>query len=156
MEDNKKKYFTNDALAQFVSAQGLTAEKIICHLWQNSIDANNTVELIDNLEIHFNGDKKLTFSCNEAGDGLDVIDFNYKKTARALHEEYEGRIKLFSVDASTTKMWEDVIGKTLVKVRVTRSGDYYLADSVVLDFGDEKREISIAPLDGLIIDYYED
>jgi hypothetical protein len=44
----------------------------------------------------------------------------------------------------------------LKKVRVTRDDGNYLADSIVLDFGEELREISIAPLDGLIIDYYEE
>jgi hypothetical protein len=156
MQEGHKIFFTSEALARFVSAQDLIVEKIVCHLWQNTIDANNTVELIDNVELHFNGDKKLTISCNEAGDGLDVIDFDYRKTARALHTEYDGRIKLFAVDASTTKMWESVIGKVLKKVRVTRDDGNYLADSIVLDFGEELREISIAPLDGLIIDYYEE
>lgn len=157
MQNEKDIYFTNEALARFVSAQGRTIEKIICHLWQNSSNKADVVEIIDNVELHFTDKQKLTIACNADGDGLDAIDFDAKKTAKALHEEFDGKIKIFTVDASTTKMWQDVIGKTLNAVRISKDGEYYKADAIILDFGNnELREISIAPLDGLIIDYYEE
>lgn len=156
MENEKDVYFSNEALARFVAAQNRTIEKIVIHLWQNSFNNAESVEIIDNVELHFTDKQKLTIACNAEGDGLDAIDFDYKSTAIALHKEFEGKIKLFTVDASTTTMWEEVIGKTLKKIRVTKDGEYYKADSVILDFETEKREISIAPLDGLIIDYYEE
>jgi hypothetical protein len=149
-------YFSDEALARFVSAQGKTVEKIICHLWQNTIDKNASVELIDNLELHFTDKQKLTISCNEGGDGLDAITFDYKSASIEIEKEFEGKIKLFGVNASTTKMWEDVIGLTLESVRIIKEGDYHKAGSVLLVFGKEKRIISINPLDGLIIDYYEE
>src|SRR6218665_2870979 len=108
---NENVYFSHEALARLVSAQGKTVDKVVCHLWQNSIDKNGTVELIDNVELHFTDGQKITISCNDNGDGLDVISLDYKSSALALHQEFEGRIKLFAVNASTTKMWTDVIGK---------------------------------------------
>ena len=156
MEDKKDIYFSNEALARFVSAEGKTIEKIVCHLWQNNLNPNETVEIIDNVELHFTDQNKLTISCNENGDGLDVIDFKPQQTARELREEFGGKIKLFAINASTTEMWKDVIGLPLVHVKVTKQNDFYLADSVMLNFGEEKRTVSIGPLDGLIIDYYEE
>jgi hypothetical protein len=157
MEDNKKEiYFSHEALARFVTAEGKTVESVICHLWQNNLDPNNAVEIIDNIELHFTDKQKLTISCNDDGDGLDAIDFDAKKTARELNEQFGGKIKLFKIDASPTKMWSDVIGKVLENVRVSKQDEYYLADSVMLNFGEEKRVISIGPLDGLIIDYWEE
>ena len=149
-------YFSNLALARFASAQGKTVEKIICHLWQNSTNPNEVVEVIDNVEINFTDKTKLTISCNENGDGLDAVDFNYKETAIALHKEFEGKIKLFALNASATEMWEAVIGKKLESVQITREDEYYKADSLLLNFGEEKRTIAVNPLDGLIIDYYEE
>jgi hypothetical protein len=149
-------YFSDEALARFVTAQGKTIEKIICHLWQNTIDKNGTVEIIDNIELHFTDKQKLTITCNENSDGLDVIQFDYKKTAIELQKEFEGKIKLFAVDASSTKMWEDVIGKTLESVRIVKEGEYHKAGSALLVFTDEKRIISVNPLDGLVLDYYEE
>ena len=149
-------YFSDEALARFVSAQGKTIEKIICHLWQNTIDKNATVEIIDNVELHFTDGQKLTISCNETGEALDAIQFDYKKAALDIQKEFEGKIKLFAVNASSTKMWEDVIGLTLETVRIIKEGDYHQAGSVLLVFGIEKRIISINPLDGLTIDYYEE
>jgi hypothetical protein len=149
-------YFSNEALARFVSAQGKTVEKIICHLWQNTIDKSSTVEIIDNVELHFTDKQKLTISCNENGNGLDAILFEYKKAALELHKEFEGKIKLYAIDASDTKMWLDIIGLTLESVRIVKEGEYHKAGSVLLVFGKEKRIISISPLDGLVIDYYEE
>lgn len=149
-------YFSDEALARFVSAQGKTIEKIICHLWQNTIDKNATVEIIDNVELHFTDGQKLTISCNETGEALDAIHFDYKKAALDIQKEFDGKIKLFAVNASTTKMWEDVIGLTLETVRIIKEGDYHQAGSALLVFGKEKRIISINPLDGLTIDYYEE
>jgi hypothetical protein len=149
-------YFTHEALARFVTAQGKTVEKIICHLWQNTFDNSGTVEIIDNVELHFTDGHKLTISCNENGDGLDAINFDYKKTAKDLHKEFEGKIKLFSVNASATEMWVDVIGKTLENVKIVKEGEYHQAGSVLLELEKEKRIISISPLDGLVIDYYEE
>ncbi len=152
----KEIYFSNEALARFVAAQNRTVEKIVCHLWQNKIQAGTTVELIDNLELHFTDKQKLTIGCNAEGDGLDAFEFDYIKSAKEIDKEFDGKIKLFAVNASATKMWEDVIGKTLLAVRVSKSNDNYKADAVILDFGEEKREVTISPLDGLVIDYYEE
>ena len=149
-------YFTHEALARFVAAQGKAVEKIICHLWQNTFDKSTTVEIIDNVEFHFTDGQKLTISCNENGDGLDAINFDYVKTAKELHKEFDGKIKLFSVNASATEMWTDVIGKTLENIKVVKEGEYHKAGSVLIDFEKEKRIISISPLDGLVIDYYEE
>lgn len=156
MNTEKEILFTNEALARFVSAQNREVEKIVCHLWQNTSNKNEVVEIIDNVELYFTGGQKLTISCNADGDGLDAIDYDYKAACKALEQEFEGKIKIYAINASSTTLWKDVIGKTLNVVALTRSGEHYKADSLVLDFGEEKREIAIAPLDGLIIDYYED
>ncbi len=132
-----KHYFSNEALAKFASAQGKTVEKIICHLWQNSINKNEVMEIIDNLELHFTDKHKLTISANPDGDALDAISFNYKDAALALTEEFQGKIKLLPVNASSTKMWEDVIGKVLETVQIAKDGEFYLADSILLNFGEE-------------------
>ncbi len=154
--DGHGNYFSTEALARFASAQGKTVEKIICHLWQNSTNKNEVMELIDNLEINFTDKQKLVISSNEAGDALDAIEFNYKETAEALEKEFEGKIRLFAVDASATKMWEDVIGKKLLSVQITKEEGFYVTDSLLLNFGDEKRTVSINPMDGIIIDYFEE
>lgn len=156
MENSGKDvYFTNEALARFVAAQGRTVESVICHLWQNKIDKNSTIEIIDNVELHFKDKQKLTIACDQDGKGLDAIDFDYESTARQLKDEFADKIKLFAVNASGTKMWADVVGKVLEGVRLTKDGENYKSDSIMLDFGDEKREITVSPVDGLIIDYYE-
>ncbi|HQQ95263.1 MAG TPA: hypothetical protein PLQ93_11955 [Bacteroidia bacterium] len=149
-------YFSNEALARFVSAQNRVVSKVICHLWVNKINPEQSMEIIDNIELLFQDQNKLTISCNPEGTGLDAVDFDFDLSARQLETEFDGKIKLYAIDASGTKMWSEVIGKTLKAVKLSRDNDHYKADSIVLDFDTERREISIGPLDGLVIDYYED
>ncbi|MDP3557321.1 MAG: hypothetical protein Q8T03_08095 [Bacteroidota bacterium] len=151
-----KTFFTNEALARFASAQGKTIEKIVCHLWQNKSQPKEVVEVIDNVELHFTDKQKLTISSTPDGDGLDAIEYDYKTAAIAIEKELGGKIKIYAIDASDTKMWKDVIGKTLTKVGIEKEGDLYRSNAILLDFGDEKREIEINPLDGIIIDQYDE
>lgn len=150
------KYLSHDALTRLMAAQGKTVQSVICHLWVNRIDKQAPVELIDNVELHFDKNQKLTISCNESGEALDAINYDFESAKSALEKEFEGKIKLFAVNASTTKMWQDIIGQTLLAVRVIKEGEYHVAGSVLLEFDREKRIISISPTDGLLIDYYED
>ncbi len=149
-------FFTNEALARFIAAQGRVVQKVVCHLWQNNFNPANVFEIIDNVELHFNDGQKITIGCNDAGNGLDAMEYDPKVVAKHLRDEFDGKIKLFSIDASATSMWKDVIGKELRLVRLTKDGDFYVADAIMLDFGDEKREIMINPEDGIIIDFYEE
>lgn len=149
-------FFSNEALARFASAQGKTVEKVICHLWQNKSQPGQVVEVIDNVELQFTDKHKLTISTNADGDGLDAIEYDYKSAAIAIEKELGGVIKIYAVNASDTKMWTPVIGKVLKNVRIEKSGNLYKSNAIMLDFGDEKREIEINPLDGIIIDHYDE
>jgi hypothetical protein len=150
------KYLSHEALARLVAAQGRTVQKVICHLWLNRITKDAPVEIIDNLELHFTDGQKLTISCNETGEALDVIQFDFDTAAEALVKEFEGKIRLFAADASATKMWEDIIGLKVVAVKVVKEGEYHIAGSLLIEFGVEKRIVSVSPMDGLVIDFYED
>lgn len=154
--DEIKTYFSTEALARFASAQGKTVEKVVCHLWQNKTQSTEVVEVIDNVELHFTDKQKLTIGCNADGDGLDAIAYNYKEAAVALEKEFAGKIRVYAIDASTTKMWTEVIGKTLHTVKIEKEGTLYRSKAILLDFGTEKREIEVNPLDGIIIDYYDE
>lgn len=156
MEEKSHHYFTSEALVKFKSAEGKIVKKVICHLWQNAANPHETVELIDNLELNFGDGSKITIACNENGEGLDVIDFNYKESAAALENEFENKIKIFAVNASGTAMWKDIIDKELKAVQISKDGDFYISDSILLNFGTEKRIVSVSPMDGLLIDYYEE
>lgn len=152
----KENFFSKNALARFVASQNSTLSRVICHLWINRTDPEKPFEVIDNIQLEYEDHPPLVIGCNEEGDGLDVIDFNLEESAKHLAEEFGNKIKIVAVDASGTKMWAETIGKVMTAVKLTKSGDYYKADALVLEFGNEKREISISPMDGLILDYFEE
>ncbi|MBS1651678.1 MAG: hypothetical protein JSU07_06670 [Bacteroidetes bacterium] len=154
--DNKNIYFTNESLIQFKNIEGQKLTKVMCHLWVNQIKPNEPFELIDNITFVFDTNS-LSININDDGTALDTLHYNYNDVKKALTAEFGEKVKIFEVDASNTRMWKDLIGKNLVNIKLTKENDYYLADALVLNFGQEdKREISLSPNDGLLIDFYED
>ena len=139
-----------------MAAEEKQIKTVICYLWHNAINKNEIVELIDNIEFAFSDNSRLNVSNNADNTGLDVIDFNFESEKKEIENEYGGKIKLYAVNASPTKMWEDVIGKKLNAIQLTKENDNYLCDSILLNFGEEKRIVSASPLDGLVIDFYEE
>lgn len=153
---NNEIFFTKEALIKMLDVQGKVVEKIIIVLWQNVIDAANSIEIIDSLQLRFTDGTRITLGCNDNSDGLDVVDINFVELKKQLEEEFGGKIKLHALDAGKTKMWLGIEGKTLEAIQLTKENDYYKADSVLLNFGDEKRAVSISHSDGIIIDYYDE
>jgi hypothetical protein len=150
------KYFTPESLGAFASSQGKNVKQVVCCIWQNLTDPNNPTEIIDHVQLRFADSSMLAIGCDESGEGLEVIKPNLKETSQALELEFGGKIKLHAVDASGTSMWKDVTGKNLQAVQITKEGEHYRSDSVMLNFGEEKRTITLNPLDGILLDYYED
>ena len=155
-EEKTSVYFDKDSLKRIIDAEGKTVVAVLCYLWQNSINKSDVVELIDNVEFLFTDRTRLTFSSNEDSTGLVAREFDFDKEKKEIELEFNGKIKLVGVNASPTKMWSDVIDKKLISVRLTKQSEHYLCDSVMLDFGDEKRTVAISPVDGLIIDFWEE
>jgi len=155
-QQEQKVYFTTETLKNFVAVEGKVVRTVFCYLWHNAINKNDIVELIDSIEFAFADNTRLTIGTNNENTGLEAIDFNFEAEKRELEKEYQGKIKLFAINASPTKMWTDVIGKKLEAIQLTKEGDNYLSDSVLLNFGEEKRTVSVSPLDGLIIDFFEE
>lgn len=150
-------YFTDPQLKLLTSIEGKTLKKIVCYFWVNRLNPNESVELIDNVELVFSDETSLVITCNEDSNGINIInDFNFEEEKNHLKQEFGDKIRIIPIDASTTKMWTDVIGETIESVDLSREGENYLNDALILNFGIEKRTIGISPADGLIIDYWED
>lgn len=150
-------YFTNDQLKRITSAEGKTLQKILIYFWVNKLNPAESVELIDNVELFFTDQTNLVITCNEDSNALNIIDdFDYEQEKAALKLEFGDKIRMIPIDASSTKMWEDVIGETIESIDLSKEGDNYLDDALIINFGIEKRTIGLSPLDGLIIDYWEE
>jgi hypothetical protein len=156
MENKSEIYFSKEALQEMISVQGKIIDKIVIFLWQNLVDTNNSVEIIDALQLRFTDGTNITLGCNETSEALDILNYKFKDVKQHLEEEFSGKIKIHALDAGKTKMWEDIGGKTLNAIQLTNEDGNYKADAVLLDFGTEKRSISMSPYDGLVIDYYEE
>lgn len=157
MEDKTTKAIFNDnSLKRFIDSEGKIVKSVICYLWQNNINPANVIELIDSIELFFFDETKLVIGSNDDATGLEVIDFNFEEQKREIEIEHKGKIKLYAVNASLTNMWQNITGKKLISVQITKEGDKYLSDSLLLNFENDKRIVAISPVDGIIIDFYEE
>jgi len=150
-------HFTDTQLKLLTQLEGKTLSKIICYFWVNKLNPNESIELIDNVEFIFNDSTSYVITCNEESSGLDILnDFNFEQEKAQLKQEFGDKIKIIPIDASTTKMWTDVIGETIEAIELSKDDENYLNDAIIVNFGTEKRTIGISPADGLIIDYWEE
>jgi hypothetical protein len=151
-------HFTDEQLKNISSAEGKTLQKVVIYFWVNRFNPEAHVDLIDNAELFFTDETSLVITCNEDSDGINILnDFNLAEEKALLKAEFGDKIKIIPIDASTTKMWTDVIGETILSIDLSKDGDNYINDTIILNFGiKEKRTIGISPSDGLIIDYWED
>ncbi len=123
----------------------------------NRFNPDTQVDLIDNVELMFTDDTNLVITCNEESTGIDIIkDFSFEEEKLQLKQEFGDKIKMIPIDASTTKMWTDVIGETIESFELSREDEQFLNDALIISFGLEKRSIGISQNDGLIIDYWEE
>lgn len=150
-------HFTDTQLKLLTQLEGKTLSKIICYFWVNKLNPNESIELIDNVELIFNDSTSYVITCNEESSGLNILnDFNFEQEKAQLKQEFGDKIKIIPIDASTTKMWTDVIGETIEAIELSKDDENYLNDAIIVNFGTEKRTIGISPADGLIIDYWEE
>ena len=150
-------HFTDHQLKLLTSAEGKTLKKVIVYFWVNRFNPDAHVDLIDNVELVFTDDTTLVITCDEESSAINVIDdFNFEEEKTQLKQEFGDKIKMIPIDASTTKMWTDVIGQTIEAFELSKEDEQFLNDALIISFGMEKRSIGISPNDGLIIDYWED
>ncbi len=147
----------NETLEKLFSIQNKTLRQVTCYLWQNNINPQQSVELIDAIEFTFNDGDSIILSSDENQTSLKSINLNYEQQKEYLQKEFSGKINLYKIDASSTKMWQDVINHPLSGVKMTPHGKFYLADELIFKFkNDEMRSVRVHPTDGIILDYYEE
>lgn len=150
-------HFSDHQLKLLTTAEGKTLQKVMIYFWVNRLNPNAQIDLIDNVELVFSDDTAMVITCNDESTGINVLeDFNFEEEKATLKAEFGDKIKIIPIDASTTKMWTDVIGQAIESVELSKEDEQFLNDALILNFGTEKRSIGISPNDGLIIDYWED
>lgn len=157
MENSIKKFFSLDDLKRLKNIERKKITTVTYFVWINKIAENNPYVFIDKLKLEFNDGNEIILSAGEESDHLYFDDnFDFMSESENLKNEFEGKIILKEHSASNDKFWIDIIGKEIMNVQLSKDGDYYLADALIFDFGDEKRLIAISPEEGLIIDFHEE
>ncbi len=150
-------HFNDHQLKLLTSCEGKILKKVLIYFWVNRFNPDAQVDLIDNVELVFGDDTSLVITCNDDSTGINLLDdFKFEDEKAALKGEFGDKIKIIPIDASTTKMWVDVIGGTIEAFELSKEDEQFLNDALIISFGLEKRSIGISPADGLIIDYWEE
>lgn len=136
--------FNNHQLKLLTEAEGKTLQKVIIYFWVNKLNPSENVELIDNVKLLFTDNSYLMLTCNEESNGIDVLDFfEFDEEKKRLHDEFGDKIKLIPIDASGTKMWTDVINQSLEAIELSRDGEEYMNDALILNFGIERELLAL-------------
>ena len=151
-----KSHWNPQDLERFSKFERKTVQHIDCIVWQNQIEPEQSIEIIDALAITWNDASVFVLAANSDGTGMTTYaDINQHVSGL---ESPDPRIRLFRARADATQLWKEIVGQTLLKIGLTpdteQSGQY-INDGIVLQFETESREIKLHPLDGLILDYYE-
>lgn len=150
-------HFNDHQLKTLTSAEGKTLKKVLIYFWVNRLNPDAQIDLIDNVELVFTDDSSIVVTCDDESTGINILEnFNFEEEKINLKEEFGDKIKIIPIDASSTKMWIDVIGQTIEAFELSKEDEQFLNDALIINFGSEKRSIGISPADGLIIDYWED
>jgi hypothetical protein len=153
----QKKYFTFQELTRLNGLEGKHISEVNYYVWVNRIDQAAPYVFIDKLEIIFSDANKIILTAGEESNALYVLhDFDAAEEILMLEHRFSGQITLKKFGASKDKFWKDVLNLRIQTVQLSKDGDQYLSDAVVLDFGEEKRLIGLSPEEGIIIDYFEE
>lgn len=153
---NTKHHWLHTDITNLHACYNQIVNHIDCIIWQNQIDAQNTIEIIDALIITFQNELQLVIATNYSGTALYTCH-NINEHVAGLQSP-DSRIKLFKARADQTQLWQNVIHKPLLSIGLSKDPDdlnQYLADGLILNFETESRELRMHPLDGIILDYYE-
>ncbi|MFN5183460.1 MAG: hypothetical protein ACK5D5_10625 [Bacteroidota bacterium] len=156
-KESIKKYFSLNELKRLNELEGKILKNIIYFVWINKTVENNPYVFIDKLKLQTQDDLELTLSASEESDRIFFDDqFDFELQSIKFKNEFEGKIILKEYNANNDKFWKDITGNEIRSVQLSKDGNEYLADALILDFGAEKRLIGVSPEEGLIIDYHEE
>lgn len=158
MEDKTiKKKFSLEDLKRLKSLEGKKLSEVIYFVWINLTNENNPFVFIDKIKLEFENHQSIILSAGDESDALIFeSNFNPDEENKRLKNEFEGKIILKAHHANNDKFWNEVIGKNIDSVQLSKEEDYYLADAIILDFGKEKRLIAVSPEEGILIDFHEE
>ncbi len=150
--------FSNNELQLFKSIEGKIVDKVFIYFWVNNFNVNDKLELIVNFEMLFTDQSHIHINLNEECTEISITKtFELEAQNKELELEFQSKIKIVPINASQTKMWQDVIGKKVEQVLLSSNETGYLNDACIIHFSEnEHRTIGLSPLDGLILDYYEE
>jgi hypothetical protein len=150
-------YFSNQHLKQLKAAEGRVLKNVLYHNWINNTNASDRFEFLDKLELQFDG-HTIVITVPESDDNGLILadDFDGEKYRLQLLHEFGGKIDIATENMNTNALWELAVNKTLRTLGVVHEGDnVYSNKTILLDFGDEKLEVSPG-IDGVIIEPYEE
>ncbi|GAB4207211.1 MAG: hypothetical protein Fur0023_17830 [Bacteroidia bacterium] len=155
----KQNIIDHQTLYKLNEIQGKCLQYVICYLWINQINPKEPIDLIDAVEFIFSDGDKITLSGNEYQEGLTFVNYDFEQQKNLIEKEFQGKIKIYKVNASNTDMWKGVIDQKIINIRLTKdqTSNQYLSDEIIMEFENkEMRLIQVHPVDGVILDYYEE
>jgi hypothetical protein len=123
------------------------------YLWRS----NSKSAFLYALELYFDHGETLLLSSGESSDAIRILSAeSLVETARKL-KELHGEALIQRIVANVQPLWNDVIGSTLVGIRLSRQEEngLYSNDAMLLDFGEKQIMLELSEKDGLELGVYD-
>lgn len=159
IEHKKSNIIDASTLQKLNSIQGKYIASMFCYLWINQINPKQPIDVIDAVEFNFSDGDKIVLSSNEIQEGLIATDYDFEQKKSNIDEQFAGKLKLYKVNIEKTEMWQNIIHQKITNITLEKDKETgnFLCDKIIFKFeNQEMRLIQVHPIDGIILDYYEE
>ena len=154
---SEQKVFSINDLKRFSALEGKVLKDVIYYVWINRFPKSSPLVFIDKLQFIFADESVVTLTAGDQSDALYFLDdFDLKREAELLEQEFNGEITLKAHSAINDRFWAGLNDKKITSVRLSKQQNEYLADAVVFDLEGDLRLVGVSPEEGVLIDFYED
>jgi hypothetical protein len=151
-------HFNADELAILNSIKPDTILTDISYFkWHNLVVAGNAYVFIDKIELQFNNIPSVLLEINETDDGIHAkTNYDLDTEIKEIETKFNSKIRITQSNENKNEFWQDLINAPLISIEAEFFDAGYLNDSVVFNFGEQKRIIQFNREEGLLVDIYEE
>ncbi len=130
----------------------------VCYyFWINVSNPDQQYSFIDVIEFISEDATSLFFKLNEEDSGIEIKDdFDFEQYKTTIHAEFQNQIRLMKVEATPLAIWETVLKTPFNQITLIEERGSFLNKQFLVEFKKETIEIQFHPIEGLVVDEYEE
>lgn len=130
----------------------------VCYyFWINVSNPDQQYSFIDVIEYIAEDATSLFFKLNEEDSGIEIKDdFDFEQYKINVQTEFQNQIRLIKVEASPLEIWKEVLHTSFEQIIKIKDKENFLNTLFLIEFKEQKIEIQFHPVEGLVVEEYEE